>query len=136
MDNATHGREWTTTASDKSGRGTTGRRRSSKINDHTVLNLSPFTVIFDNTERTQRQPRCGEGVLRTGTHTDRSWAALAAMFPCCVAATLSLFLFVFYFFGRAHDMGTRLIFCLINNRHMIYTYNGTPVTRELAYFFC
>ncbi len=67
MDNATHGREWTTTASDKSGRGTTGRRRSSKINDHTVLNLSPFTVIFDNTERTQRQPRCGEGVLRTGT---------------------------------------------------------------------
>ena len=66
-------------ASDKSGRRTTGRRRSSNINDHTVLNLSPFAVIFDNTERTQRQPRCGEGVYQTGTCADRSWAALVAI---------------------------------------------------------
>ena len=65
-DDATYGREWTTAASDKSGRRTTGRRRSSKINEHKLLNLSPFAVIFDNTERTQRQPRCSEGVYRTG----------------------------------------------------------------------
>ena len=66
-DDATHGRERTTTASDESGRRTTGRPLSSKINEHKVLNLSlsPFTVIFDNTERTQRRPRCGEGVYRT-----------------------------------------------------------------------
>ena len=56
-----------------------GGRRSSKINEHKVLNLSPFAVIFDNTEHTQRRPRCGEGVCRTGMHADGSKEALAAI---------------------------------------------------------
>ena len=39
-----------------------GRRRSSKINKHKALNLSPFTVIFDNAERTQHRQIWGKGV--------------------------------------------------------------------------
>ena len=71
-DNATHGRRRTTTASNKSGCRTMGWRHSSKINKHKVLNLSPFAVIFDNAERTQHLPRCGEGVYRAGTCADGS----------------------------------------------------------------
>ena len=45
-DDATQRRERMTTASDESGHRTMGRRRSSKINEHNVLNLSPFAVTF------------------------------------------------------------------------------------------
>ena len=37
---------------------------------HKEHNLSPFTVIFDNTERTQHRPRYGKGAYRTGTRAD------------------------------------------------------------------
>ncbi len=69
-----------------------------------MLNLSPFTVIFDNTERTQRQPSCGKGVYRTGTRADGSWAALAAIagdvngfrVVCVAALSLSVCLLFFW----------------------------------------
>ena len=87
-----------------------GRRRRYKLNEHKVLNLSPFAVIFDNTERT---PSVDQDAAREctepGARADGSWAALAAIAGdangfCVVLRPRSLLsMFFFYFFGRAHD---------------------------------
>ena len=140
-DDATHGREWTTTTSNESGCRTMGRQRSSKLDKHKELNLSPFAVILT----TPSAPSVKQDVVRECTepkHARRGnrWCqrplpARSMVSVLYVAATLSLSVFLL-FFGRAHDMVTRLFFFLLYSRHVIYTYHGTPVTHELAYFFC
>ena len=56
----------------------------------------------------------------SGHHRQHQW------FPCCVVATLSHFVFLLLFLAM-------LIFCLINNHHVIYTIVASHEATDALY---